>query len=280
MNGRKRQELDGDEVFAFIVCSVLTAIAAGWWYGGLLRVTRLGLPGRQRTVLGGFPLLCILLVQGVLSCCAAHEVRAEAGYDVLFLAGAGAWLGLATLALLLVGISPRDDAIEARNPAAVMTVCGMWGGATLCYAGGNIGEGATIWMTFIPAAAALGALIGLLFLFQLFTNSSESITLDRDRASSLRLAGFLVAAGLVLGRSVAGDFHSWDATWHDFAAQGWPVLPLLVCAVALHRMLRPRPEQPEGQIVSAGLVPAVAMILIAIVDLMVCGFPEHLQKGG
>lgn len=228
----------------------------------------------------GFPLLCILLVQGVLACCAAHEVREDAGYDLLFLAGAGTWLALATMALQLIGISPRDDTLEARNSAAVIGLCGMWSGATLCYAGANIGEGATIWMTFVPAAAALGALVGLVLCFAFLTNVSESITLDRDHASAVRFGGFIIGAGLILGRSVAGDFHSWDATWHDFAVQGWPTLILLAVAIVLHRVLRPTPQRPEGPIVSAGLFPAAGMILLAIIDVLVLGFPEHLRRGG
>jgi hypothetical protein len=272
--------LDGDEVFALIVSSIIAIVAGGRWSIGLIRVTRFASPRHHRLILGLFPLLCILLVQGVLACCSAHEVREDAGYDVLFLAGAGAWLALAGVGLQLIGISPRDDAIEARNAAAVIAICGMWAGATLCYAGANIGEGATIWMTFIPAAAALGALILLLLLLQLFTAVSDSITLDRDGASALRLAGFLIAAGLILGRSVAGDFHSWDATWHDFAAQSWPALPLLVGAVILHRVLRPTPERPDRPSMSAGLVPAAMMVLLALIDLLVVGLPEHLRKGG
>lgn len=272
--------MDGDEVFALIVSSIIALLAAGWWYGGLLRVTGLASPLWYRIVLGAFPPLCILLVQGVLTCCSAHEVREDAGYDVLFLAGTGAWLALATLSLQPVGISPRDDAIETRNPAAVIALCGMWGGATLAYAGANIGEGATIWMTFAPAAAALGALVLLLLLLQLFTGVSASITIDRDAASALRFSGFLISAGLVLGRSVAGDFHSWDATWHDFLIEGWPVLPLLIAAIVLHWAFRPTPRRPRGPIVAAGLIPAAAMLLVAMIDVLVLGLPEHLRKGG
>lgn len=245
-----------------------------------MRVTRFASPASHRLVLGLFPFLCIALVQGVLACCSAHEVREDAAYDVLFLAGAGTWLALAGVGLQLIGISPRDDAIEARNCAGVIAVCGSWAGATLGYAGANIGEGATIWMTFVPAIAAMGALVFLLLLLELFSAVSESITVDRDRASALRLAGFLIAAGLVLGRSVAGDFHSWDETWHDFLVQGWPVLPLAVAMIFMQHLRRPSPQRPEGQIVSAGLVPAAAMIMIAVIDLLMLGLPEHLRKGG
>jgi uncharacterized membrane protein YjfL (UPF0719 family) len=272
--------LDGDEVFALVVSLAIAAVGAVRWYADLFRVTSFASPRGHRMILGFFPLLCIALVYGVLVCCSAHEVREDAIYDVLFLAGAGAWLGVAGVGLQLIGICPRDDAIETRNSAAVMAICGTWLGATLCYAGANIGEGATIWMTFVPAAAATGALLVLLLLLELFSAVSESITLDRDCASALRLAGFLVAAGLILGRSVAGDFHSWNETSHDFLVQGWPALPALAATVVLHRLLRPTPLRPEGPILSAGLAPAAAMIMIAVIDLLMLGLPEHLHKGG
>lgn len=272
--------MDGDEGFALLASSIIVIVAAGRWYVSLIRVTRLASPPLHRLVLGLFPLLCIALVQGFLACCAAHEVHEDAIYDVLFLAGAGAWIALAGVGVQLIGISPRDDAIEAHNPAAVIAVCGTWAGATLCYAGANVGEGATIWMTFIPAAMATVALGVSLLILEIFAAVSESITLDRDCASALRLAGFAIAAGLVLGRSVAGDFHAWDETWHDFLVQGSPVLPMLVATIILQHLLRPTPQRPQGPIVSAGLVPGATMIMIATIDLLMLGVPEHVRWGG
>lgn len=272
-------ELDGDEVFALVAACVVAAVMAVRWYAAVITVTRRAGPAHQRFVLAVMPIACLALVQCVLSCCAAHEVRQAAGYDFLFLAGGAAWLGATTVGLPLLDLCPRDDAIEARNPAAVVAVCGAWAGATLCYAGGNIGEGPTIWTTFAPAAVASGALFLLWFLLEIATRVSESVSIDRDAASSLRLAGFLIAAGLVLGRAVAGDFHSWQGTWRDFLAEGWPALPIWALAMILQLMLRPTPRRPEGSILRAALLPAASMILVAIVDLLVLGTPEHLASG-
>lgn len=272
--------MDGDELLALLISLAIAAVGAVRWYASLIRVTTFASPARHRLALGVFPLLCILFVYEVLACCAAREVRQDATYQGLFLIGGAAWLSLATLGLRAIDIHPRDDAIETRNPAAVMAVCGMWLGATLCYTGANIGEGPTVWTTYAPAAAATLALFVSLLFLQFSTRISEAITVDRDIASSIRLVGFLVAAGMVLGRAAAGDFHSWDATWRDFIDDGWPVVPLLAVAVLLQQLLRPRPDRPEGRAMTDGLLPALAMILVAAFDYWILGLPDHCIRGG
>jgi hypothetical protein len=259
--------LDGDEFLAFTVSLAIAAVGAARWYAGLFRIMPLGARGRFRFALGAVPLLCIAFVQAVLSCCSAQEVRDGPIYDVLFLVAGAAWLAMTAAALHLIGISPRQDALENRNGAAAIAVCGAWVGATLCYAGANIGEGATVWTTFIPAAGGSAALFLLLLLLQLFTRVSDAVSIDRDEASALRLAGLLISGGVIVGRAVAGDFRSWDATWHDLIVLGWPVIPLLAAAIALQLCFRPTPQRPEGHVVAGGLLPALAMILCAIVDL-------------
>lgn len=56
---------------------------------GLVRVMPLGSRSGQRVASGSVPVLCIVLVQGFLSCCSAQEVQDGAIYDVLFLVAAG-----------------------------------------------------------------------------------------------------------------------------------------------------------------------------------------------
>lgn len=273
------KELDGDEAFALVASCILAGITLLRWYAALATVTRRAAPAHHRFILALVPFACLALVQGVLACCAAHEVKEAGEYDFLFLAGGAAWLGVTTLGLPLLDLCPRDDAIETRNPAAVVAVCGAWAGVMLCYAGGNIGEGPTIWTTFVPAAAATAALLLLWFLFEIATSASENVSIDRDVASSLRVAGFLVATGLVLGRAVAGDFHDWDGTWCDFLAEGWPALPIWALAIILQLALRPTRDRPFGSILRAGLLPATLLVVIAMADLLVRGRPEHLRGG-
>jgi hypothetical protein len=54
---------------------------------------------------------------------------------------------------------------------------------------------------------------------------------ERDLASGLRLCGLLVANGLILGRAVAGNWHSEAATIHDLIHDGWAASLLSAAAL-------------------------------------------------
>jgi hypothetical protein len=273
-------ELGADEFLALVISLGVAAVGAWRWYAGLFRVTRLASPLGHRVALGLVPFCCVVLAEGVLACSAAQEIHDDAIYNVLFVAAAGAWLTITGVAINLIGISPRLDAVETCNEASVVVLCGAWIGVTLCYAGGNIGEGATVWTTFIPAAAASIVLFLLVISLQIFSSVADAVTLDRDRASALRLAGLWIAAALILGRSVAGDFHSWQATWRDLVRLGWPVLPLQAAAIILQWSLRPTSQRPIPNAASRGLLPALAMIVFAMIDLWISGLPRNGAKGG
>ena len=262
-------------MFALVVACAIALAGAVRWYGCLLTVTSLARTGWQRVWLGLTPVACLILLQGVLNCCAAHEVREQIEYDLLFLAGGAAWLGISGCAARVMGISPRDDAVESPNAAATAAVCGAWIGSMLCYAGGNIGEGPTIWTTFGPAAMATAGLFVLWLMLELLAGSSEAIVVGRDTASGLRLAGFLMAAGLILGRAVAGDWLDWNGALHDFLAQGWPAAPLTLAAAAFQQMWRPTPQNPQHPAWTRGLLPAGALILVAIVCAAIVGPPNR-----
>lgn len=273
-------KLDGDEVFALIACCILGGRFIFHWYGALLGVTPLAASFLQRLVLALVPLGCLVLVQFVLSRWSAHEVREGGEYDFLFVAGGVAWLGFAATLARVIGVSARDDAIQARNPAGVIALCGVMIGATLCYAGANIGEGATIWMTFNPAVLATAVWFALWLALELTTAAADAVSIDRDLASSIRLAGFLISSGLVLGRAVAGDWHSWEQTVDDFITQGWPAAPFMLVAVLLQILWRPTPTTPRHPIVRRGAVPAAILVCAAVLYVLWLGPFEHGTKGG
>lgn len=260
--------MDGDELFALFSCGAIALSSGVRWYGAVLRVRFFINRWQQRLVLALFPIVCLIPLQVVLKFWAAREVREGPEYDLLFLAGGAASLAFITFAIRLVGLSARDDALEARNPAAVTAVCGAWLGTTLCYTGANIGEGPTIWTTFAPAALAIGTLMVLWFFLELFTGVSESIAVDRDAASGLRLGGFLVAAGLILARAVAGNWVSWDETVHDFIFRAWPAMLLLLISIVLQRLWKPTPARPGPPVGICGVLPCAAFIAIAILDVI------------
>jgi hypothetical protein len=64
---------------------------------------------------------------------------------------------------------------------------------------------------------------------------------------------------MILGRAVAGDWVSVPATMRDFFAHAWPVLPLVLAAAILERLLLPVGRGVAG-VVFAGLVPAIVYV--------------------
>ena len=64
------------------------------------------------------------------------------------------------------------------------------------------------------------------FIVDVIAHASGAVTIDRDTASGIRIAGWAVAAAILLGRSVAGDWTGWDATLGDFLRLRWPAAVL------------------------------------------------------
>jgi hypothetical protein len=108
---------------------------------------------------------------------------------------------------------------------------------------------------------ALGAWASLWLAFSILTRIGQSIAVERDSASGVRLAGLLTAWGLILGRAVAGDWISIQGTFQDFESQAWPSLILLTIACACEFALRPRRRFLFPSFLGAGLVPAILYIL-------------------
>ena len=128
--------------------------------------------------------------------------------------------------------------IAAGAPSAAVAIAGALLGITLCFAGGNIGDGPGWWVVVFSAGVATAGLFAAWLLLEALTGISDTVTIDRDLAAGVRLGGLLVACGLRLGWAVAGDWISAEATLRDFAANAWLVLVLLAIAVLVERVAR------------------------------------------
>src|SRR5258707_902084 len=260
--------VDETETFVFIVCGILALILLIRWYYRLLSVPDFISPLNTRLPLVIVPAVCTLILVFILKTLASSDVRDSAIYIMFYTVMGLAVLGIADLFFPFFGISLRDDVVERRNGAASTALTGALVAVTLCYAGGNIGEGPGWWVVVIAAVLALIGLFGVWFILEAVTQITETITIDRDRAAGLRLAGYLVAAGLILGRAVAGDWVSLDATVVDFVRFGWPVVILVVVAIIVEIAARPTVDRPVPPIAAFGVVPAVAYIAGAAVVLV------------
>ncbi len=260
-----------DEVAILMVSALFCLVFWGGFFVRLTQVTTLAHPLPRRLPLYIAPFFCQVLHLIVLTLFAAKEVRTSGSYILLFSAVWGLALGATTLLAGGIGINAIADGVERNNAAAVWAVGGAWLATTLCSCGANIGEGTSIYFTLGPLLLAFGTLSALWFLFAALTRSTAAITLDRDLASGIRLAGLLVSWGLLLGRAVAGDWVSTAATLKDFATEGWPALALLGMSVVVEFGLRPKYQGPFAPWKMPGLVPGALYIIVALFWLAFLG---------
>src|SRR6266436_4405873 len=158
----------------------------------------------------------------------AAGVRTNAGgVFVLTLLGA-VWLTVMTKLFAWLGLSLCDDAVERKNHSTLVALCGAVLALGIIYAGANIGEGPSFTNNFFCDVIGSASFFLLWFLLELFGKVSRSIAEDRDLATGLRTCGLFLAFGLVIGRALAGDWHSEAATVRDFIRDGWPAAVLLV----------------------------------------------------
>lgn len=219
--------------------------------------SRLGARENFGLSLAACQVLSLLAIAFALQSWGAPEVRANPGTS-LFLTGFGGWWMLgAALLFPWLGISLRDDAMERRNAAALVALLGGLFGVGLIYAGGSLGDGPDYSENFFSAGLGLLGLFGVWAILEIGGAISRSVAEERDLASGLRLAGFLVAQSLILARAVAGDWHSISDTVHDFVRDGWPALILAAVALLAERFLRPSRNKPFPPWPSHGVLPAL-----------------------
>lgn len=264
------QPMSGDEVLVSLLSGGLAIVI---WFVTLIRVLRFGgrgLPRGPATILLFALPSCLLIVFWILRTLASHDVREDGRYIAMYGFMGAAWIGLAP-SLFLPGISIRDDFLERRNSSAVFAVLGFMLGATFCFSGGNIGDGPGWWVVVFCAVLANLTLSGLWFVANTFAPIADVITIDRDPAVGLRIAGFFVGAGLILGRAVAGDWLSAEATLRDFVMKAWPVMILLSMLILGERWSKPRFHRDELAFIARGLFPALFYIVFGLLVLLAQG---------
>lgn len=260
---RNKRTMSDDEV---VVLMFSIGVAGISWLVWLMRILKLRLRNRAGGEVGWLwagPLCAALVTAVVLLFYSSKDVQTDPKYLFFYGMFAAAWVGILRLVTPLYGISARDDALERRNVAAAVVWFGAVQAFTLCFAGGNIGDGPGWWVVVYAAGLATTSLLILWAIYEWLTGVSDVVTIDRDIAGGLRFAGWLIASGILLGAGVAGDWVSAGDTNADFVQRAWPALPLLVAALLIERMAKPTPVQPEPNVVTLGVIPVTIYLALA-----------------
>jgi len=220
----------------------------------------------------------LALIAAALWLWGAVEVRGEFG-EVFGLTFFGFfWIAILSLLFPWLGLSIEQDIGASRNPVALVALFGAVLALAIIYAAGSLGEGSSYWNNVFSASLGTVGLLGVWILLELGAKVSVSIAEERDFASGLRMCGFLLAIGLVLGRAAAGDWHSDSATVRDFIRDGWPATILWVIALVIERLLRPSRRRPFPAWPSCGLLPALFYLALAAAWLWHLGAWEGMPR--
>ena len=263
--------MSSDETFVCVVALVVSLVVWGRWgwacapsgaFGGTL--------AGAGTWLWITPVVCAGILLLVLLTAAAEDVRYDPTYVFFYLVLGAAWLGAYKSILALAGLSARDDVLERGNEAAAVAISGALVGLTLCFAGGNVGDGPGWWVVVFSGLMATGAFYLIWCVAARLTGWADRITIDRDVSAGIRCGGYFVGTGLILGRAVAGDWESAVAAALDFLKLGWPALLLAGAAVVLEKRLRPEAGRSLRGAGLRGWLPAILYVAIAfgVVALM------------
>ena len=251
--------MSGDEVLVLVVSLIVACVLWGKSIYEIFQVRYHRAPV-LRAASCGVLLLCGFTLHYVLRRYASHDVRDSTTYTTFYMIMGAAWVGAAIRIWQMLGVNTRDDLLERENAAAAFAIFGALLALTFCFAGGNVGDGPGWWVVVFAALLSTGALFLLWCALDRLGGLGEAITIDRDAASGLRAAGYLVGFGAILGRAVAGNWVSAGATLADFAVLGWPVLVVLVIAVILERVLGPNARAPQRSAMVFGLPVFLAVL--------------------
>lgn len=265
----------------FIVLIISIAIAATGWWQYYAATAQTWPPGRGKTnrfYLQLLPPLCTAIILFVLKTIAAFDVVGDGVYIFFYVMLGLAWLVVVREALYMgFDLSWRDDVVERDNRAALVAFAGALTGLTIVFSGGNVGDGPGWWVVVFTGGIATLLWFAVVGLVHWGTNVLERVTIDRDLPAAIRLAFFMIASGLILGRSAAGDWVSAGRTIVEFI-YAWPVLVLAVLGVITERRHAEPVRYPDPLEVQVrrALTAGIMYLIVAVTAMSL--FPALTQN--
>ena len=255
-----------------ITASVVGVYLWARWYGanwpGNLKLLR---GDRRPWLLPWVPVAAAAVILVTVNFFAASDVVSDTFYVLGYFGLGVLWLAVAELGFRYLGISAQIDIADRGNGAALAAYAGGLIGIALCYSGGNIGEGPGAEVVFFCAGLATVAFFVVWLILTTVTEIDHTVTVDRDLAAGLRLGSFLLAAGVILGRSVTGNWISVEATLVVFVTFSWPVLLLLGLALLIEFVARPTVARPTSPWFPLGILPSAFYLGYAAFYLLAAG---------
>lgn len=251
---------EGEVVVAW-GCGLLGAGLWGRSFWRTIRPAPMVAPLWAGTALNLAPIACIIAMAVAINVLGDREVQGDWRYVAMYTGMGALWLALgAKLGFPLLGLHGPVDGLERRNAGAVIAYIGALVGLSLCYVGGNFGDGPSWTVVVISSGLATAALAWVWITLEIAARVSRLISVHRDTAAALRLAGLLIGCGMIFGRGAAGTWVSVPATASDALMAGWPALAPLALEILLSRGLRPTPSRPRAPVLT-GLAPGVMYVL-------------------
>ena len=207
--------------------------------------------------------LCAGAEYVVLRFWSAGDVRSDPGEVLFYFFFSLIWIYVAQTSFAAVGISLRDDVGERGNSAAAFVCAGLTVAVTSCVAGSNIGNGPGFEVVLFCAALSTVTIFILWMLLAVLAGAAETITIERDIGAGIRVGGWLIGSGLVLGASSAGDWVSLNATLRDFLRFTWPLFVFLIPFVFVEKTMSRRALAKRLRVVPSAVL-ATGMVAVGV----------------
>lgn len=167
--------------------------------------------------------------------------------------------------------STRKEIVTDRNVGMGAIECGVYIGSALMVAGAISGKGGSILTALAFWALGQVALVAFAWAYKLISRYDFDGEIERDNvAAGLAYGGNVIAMGIVLMRSLLGDFESWSANLIRFGWYfGFAFVVLLVGRYVIDFVLLPgrtlREEIVQDRNVNAGFLEGGVLVGVAAV---------------